>query len=966
MANRYTPVDIRVRDGGRLISKASSDTAGVQHYVLKRDWRRDLDVEQRREGYDYIWPNTDIPLGNQPFPTGVPVDITAVGIHGSPFVSVGVHKGYTYKITLGVNESFLENGSGGPQYAGSVSVEFQALSDTVFIYAANLGQPYTYELIEYDPITLLHLARRPNGKTAWIAGTPTTLYRYFGLDQGAYKAGNGTPDAYIEETGPNTPYFDDNPGLWIVIGSGFTVGAQRWEAVNINGWAIFNNGVDLPVSYRVEDLNVIPMYELRESGIASVGTIAEFGGILMLMDISTIQPAKLTELFDMIGVTRSGAGGSLTAQQAGNTVTTTDDFFTLGVLGDIGRTIIFEDGKTKNITVVTDARTVTVDGPAETIPSQQFKLRTRASQAGSLYSGASGISGTQVSGSPDVAANGPIFNPGMAGTTQLRYANGWQANIITYVSPSDVILDANAPDTFTNVPFYIISLPEQNSADYQVVAQAALFTPAMVGRELIWNSGTVKRIVAYVDEFNVMVDTDWSVGMDLVGIENPATYAPFTDQSFIDRVQYRITWSMPDQPRRFSPVFIGSITAGQSTLRLEFPVKSIEAGRQLLISGAGAAGGQLIANVMLVSGQLVVRLDEPASTTVLNADVFYADAVSSIVGFEDLQDDGSGIIRALELNGVLVIYKDTSIFLATYTGEVDQPFIFRLKKMPSSKALFYRYTLVLVAFENPAQNFHLYAGRDSFYRFDLTTQFPANATEFELCKNIFFDKANLEYTNWIFAWDNIITKEIFFVTFPFTQDERVLAYDYLFSTVSTSSMVMSAGASGKRPEVTSIGETEDWALLGTPKGVVLHYGKASLPQSNWANAKEIYYRREQNPFSAVKGGYTSILQSGQDNFGSAFNEKDIRSLLPYLSSQSPTTQLLLELLGNRNVAETPAVVDSRTLPDPKTSNLMPTFARRHYWGFRITVSGMENPIRLAQLTMEISGVDSRSFVRRPM
>lgn len=961
MPSRYSPVDVKPTMGGRLMSRASSDNANIVNYVAKRDWRRDLDQEMRREGHDHWYPNQDLAIGEQPFPAGGPVIVSVAGVWGDAFESIAVKKGWTYLFVPGANETLMENGPGGPQYTSAT--EFQALEDTILVFSGSLGNPKTYTLTEFQPLTLLHLARRPNGKTAWIAGTPSTLYRYFGLDQGAYKAGNGTPDAYIEEPpAPNTPYFDDNPGSWIIIGTGFTVNAQRWEAVNINGWAIFNNGVDLPVTYRVEDLEVIPMYELRESGVASVGTIAEFGGVLHLADISSIQTGKLSELFDPIGITRSGDGGSLTAQQVANTVTVTDDFFTIA---DIARTIIFDDGSTKNITAVTDARTVTVDGVAETIGSQPFRIRTRAAQAGSLYSGLTGISGTQASGSPNVTANGAIFNIGMAGTTFLRYANGWQANIIGFIGPTQVTLDDNAPMTFTNVPFYIVSIPESNSSDYQVVAQATLFTPDMVGREIVWNSGTVKRIVAYVNAFTVMVDSDWSVASDLVGIENPNTYGPYTDTTFIDRVQYRDMWSMPDFPRQFSPVFFGSIAAGASTLYLNAPVKSIEAGRQLLISGAGVSGGQLIANVVLVAGQLVVRLDAPASVSVTNANVFYADAVASIVGFEDLQDDGSGIIRMLELQGVLVIYKDTSIFLATYTGDTAQPYIFRLRKMPSSKALFYRNTLVLVAFENPATNFHLYAGRDSFYRFDMVAQFPSVEPTFEFCKNVFFDKANLEYTNWIFAADNIITKEIFFVTFPFHQDERILCYDYLFATVSTSSMVISAAASGKRPEVTTIGETEDWFVMGTPKGVVLQYGKASLPQANWNGLKEIFYRRSANPYSDTKTGYQSMLQSGQSDFGSPFNEKDIRSLVPYLSSQSPTTQILMELLGCRNVAELAAVIDSRLLPDPKTSNLMPTFARRHYFGFRITVEGMDNPVRLAQVTMEVSGVGSKSFVRRP-
>ena len=42
--------------GGRLMASVSRDTVGVKNYLTKRDFRRVLDREQRREGYDYFAP----------------------------------------------------------------------------------------------------------------------------------------------------------------------------------------------------------------------------------------------------------------------------------------------------------------------------------------------------------------------------------------------------------------------------------------------------------------------------------------------------------------------------------------------------------------------------------------------------------------------------------------------------------------------------------------------------------------------------------------------------------------------------------------------------------------------------------------------------------------------------------------------------------------------------------------------
>src|SRR3990167_4778892 len=61
--------------GGKLATDLSSDEAGIANYVLKRNWRRDLDQEIRREGHDYFWPNTASTFAasplNQPFPNNV-------------------------------------------------------------------------------------------------------------------------------------------------------------------------------------------------------------------------------------------------------------------------------------------------------------------------------------------------------------------------------------------------------------------------------------------------------------------------------------------------------------------------------------------------------------------------------------------------------------------------------------------------------------------------------------------------------------------------------------------------------------------------------------------------------------------------------------------------------------------------------------------------------------------------------
>lgn len=865
-----------------MASNISSDEAGVHNYVEFRDFRRYLDQIWRREGHDYFFPNTSLPVGTQPFPTGV--------------------------------------------------------TDR--------------------PITLVHHARRPNGSNAVIVGIPETLYRYFGLEQGAYFEGNGTLSAYFEEPPlPNTPYYDDNPGNWIIIGRDFTLDAQRWEAVSINGWSIFNNGVDLPVSYRVEDSFSIPMYELREAGVAAVGCIAEFFGILMLGDISEIQAEKLEELFDPIGILRSGA---MVSSQTGNTVTTPDDFFSVG---DVGRTIVFDDGTITEITAFVSAQEVTVSD-TQTVTSQRFKLRTRAIQNGSTYSGM--VTANQPSGSQTVTSSAAFFNAGMVGK-QLRYINGWRATITLFTDPQNVDVDTPSPEAFTGMPFYIVSLPEPDGVtpagvDFQVTVPAALFTPDMVGRSIFWEDGTERRIVRVIDAFTIEVDYDIAIPPTMVGIDNPDTYATYTKNEFINRIGYRLMWSMNEMPTRFDPVYKGSIEAGTRKLILSNPARSFEVGQSVVIEGAGVSGGNLTAEILYVAAHFVLTLDTLADTTVTRANVQKADALESISGFEDLQDDSSGIVKMLELSGHLVIYKDTAVVLARYTGDIDAPFQFNIKRIPSTKTLYYRNTLVMVNSE-----YHLYAGRSSFYRFDLTNQFPAEAMEFELCKDIFFSKAILENSRWIWAADNFMTKEIVVGMYPWLGQDRVLCYDYLSGPpgVSTSSMNISAGASVKQPESTlSSGETPDWFVMGTPMGAVLIYGLVFEPNPSWSNEKSITYRREANPFSDVKTGYQSRKTSGLGDFGNAFSEKDIRSWVMLLASQSLQTPVLFELFGARSTEDGITLLATKTVISPET--LVPLWFRKNYYQDRITVDGIDNPIKIRSRIFEMSGVNSKAFIRRPL
>lgn len=144
-----------------------------------------------------------------------------------------------------------------------------------------------------ENVTLIHTVTRPNGDHCIVCGTPTTLYRWTG-------------------------------STWWVIGTGFDPNAGRWRAVNLNGYVFFNNGSDLPCYYRVEfgtiptllgtdpvnpgevlgsggtalafggtPVSVVPLYELREQGIAYCAAMEVFYGQLVFGNVTEIISGNL-------------------------------------------------------------------------------------------------------------------------------------------------------------------------------------------------------------------------------------------------------------------------------------------------------------------------------------------------------------------------------------------------------------------------------------------------------------------------------------------------------------------------------------------------------------------------------------------------------------------------------------------------------------------------------------------------
>lgn len=133
------------------------------------------------------------------------------------------------------------------------------------LYQPNTGLPQGVQALPTgDRITLIAECVRPNKERAVFVASKTTIYKY-----------------------------DYATGTWGTAATGLSTDGKRWQASLLNGYLVLNNRVNLPYTMRAEDSTALPIYELREAGIASVGHIIEVNGIIQCYDVLEIKAAEL-------------------------------------------------------------------------------------------------------------------------------------------------------------------------------------------------------------------------------------------------------------------------------------------------------------------------------------------------------------------------------------------------------------------------------------------------------------------------------------------------------------------------------------------------------------------------------------------------------------------------------------------------------------------------------------------------
>lgn len=1013
------PITIKPAAGGRLMSALSGESIGIANYTVKRDMRRNFDREIRTEGHALFCP---------------------------------------------------------------------ALFDGEIVMPAEEGD-----------ITLTVMLRHPDGRKAVIVGTATTIWKFTGTDD----------PLYVEAEYVDPDYVSESVSAWKVIGSGFSGTARRWEADQTNGYLVLNNGVDLPLTYRLTDDSVLPIYELRENSVASVGTIHMLNNILMCGDISQIYDDKHTEIMTtvpvgsarQVGIVNIGVKVKVNSGVdgvEGNIITAESQDFNSGagfggMTGTVIRTV---SGLERTIVTVNSPTVAVLDGAADIVePAVDFSTTTGSQgefvieyeYTSSVYSYNAGIDET----------NGEYTYSG---------GNRWDKTTgdfcIVVVAGNWKLKTFDLLGTWYSGPPYLGTHNFSTSgwsASGQFPAPAPFFSygfpPSLqnlVGKKIFWDSGESRTVLSIID-VAIFVDSDFPIPMGPFSVENDLAYAKFTDSAYIDRIQYRELWAMPDYPRRFAAVYYGTVTPTKDEVILDYPVKSvgIDGGKILLTGmkngnlpcevfwsdgikftiGGGAVRGfysdlfdaiadadstKAVAEISVqsttatltaavdaltaaksalaldpddadlttavatassavdaaraASDQAVkdlaaadTALDEAEAKSLESEDVQASllDSVGSIVGFADLQGNGSAILKGRQLRTFILIYTETEIYIGRYNATTSNPFSFQRVTIPKSAALFYRNTLIDVN-----GLYHVYASENQFVMFDMTNQIPVDHPVLGLCDEKFFNEVKADEMEKVFAFDNVITKEIWFC-FPSSSADKAFKLDYEFNTAATSSASYTAGAWVQMP-----GTSENIFINGAAGGLVLKYGlTAARPEAKTGTARKggIFVESTDDSFSVAdigrtvvfqngkrfgivnfvnskkvevcgSGGapsqpfsvepacwhrngesYDSVLQSGSEAFGNESGEKTVNRYAVITATQSPDAPMEIVLMSGRNPNEH-ADRFGFTVEPPE--NMKPVILNDYYIGDRITVSGLNNPLEIVSRIYSIAGAASDSFGRR--
>lgn len=486
----------------------------------------------------------------------------------------------------------------------------------------------------------------------------------------------------------------------------------------------------------------------------------------------------------------------------------------------------------------------------------------------------------------------------------------------------------------------------------------AAVTPLYEMREAGYAS--VGLICEYVDGVLMCADVLEIKDADMADVMNdPLPYKTIVDGATTTRITFRRIWSNIGDPRDFGVTVPGSIDgyAGSDELILAWPLASLQVGDEIVVVGAGVEGGNLQTTITSITGTSLI-LAEPASTTVVDAEVSRPTDINSIAGYDDIEDDGSAIVLQIALKTQLVTFKASGhIWQTYYTGNLDTPFAKdRVTKKHGVAPRFPRAVVNVVNDNN--EEYLLFPGAKHFYRFDLGSQAPQQEPNFFGAeKELFFSRiAGLGVFD-VWAADNGATDEIFFAYNWQEYDagdynaNRAIALKYAKGAESISEISgfnFSCATTVQKPLAgMKCDEVESWFLMGDGDGKITRYGETNI---------EVLTRQRygETVEASLGGGLFAPSTNDTGTYARRF------SIDP--SNPDASAAITVSIYGARMPSVTPTLLESRTLTNPKYPGTMGLNYRKPYFKYRIVANTAED-LRISGFTWRFGAADTQAIER---
>ncbi|MCW5548879.1 MAG: hypothetical protein KIT44_07935 [Opitutaceae bacterium] len=460
--------------------------------------------------------------------------------------------------------------------------------------------------------------------------------------------------------------------------------------------------------------------------------------------------------------------------------------------------------------------------------------------------------------------------------------------------------------------------------------------------------------VGYITQLNGMLVCGNIVEIQadqLAAVMNGASPYGLVSSSITNHRPYRVIRSEIAQPRNWAPKFDVTMNAASATIVLPFPSTVFVANttRVAVLNGGPGGGvlggdsnnpeGILVTGVAGASLTLAVSTDAgltyPRTVTIMR----WADQ-STVVGYDDIQDDSSPIIWLKRLGNYVMAYRRTGIFRGRFTGVVESPIEWRQRYKGPNIPKWGE------AVADVNGEMHLYpAEGNRFYAFDGENP-PFIHKVCDDTRGLFF--SGLTPASDVFAVNNQATKEIWFCRPGWT-----LAYDYELGTAAEIDAEVSAAAYVSRP-----GWTDSWFILATAAGTVYTYG---LVQNAALNI-HTFLRNGVNPGGQIKFGMWTM--------GDPMNEKDMTAYVPLLGSGQADVPIQVKFYGGWDASNAPALLHTEDMALPTKNELIPVFFRAIYFQDEIIIPVLPGPDPAQDADVQLVGrlfqrgtVDSTSVTR---